>query len=136
MRPYCCSRPLKLESEVVHVPEVRYGGENGKAVQLEVDPNLVAVRTRRGRTLREGPVQRPEAALLNEMEPVLSFPEVGVEVYRRREESHRSSDELRRELRESPDTRFAGRVLVDKQSREPVLYTENLFVKFHDDQDR
>lgn len=28
------------------MPEVRYGGENGKAVQLEVDPNLVAVRTR------------------------------------------------------------------------------------------
>jgi subtilisin-like proprotein convertase family protein len=27
-------------------------------------------------------------------------------------------------------------VLVDAQSREPVLYTENLFVKFHDDNDR
>lgn len=57
------------------MPEVRYGGENGKVVQLVEDPDLVAVRTRRGRTLREGPVQRPEAALLDEMEPVLSFPE-------------------------------------------------------------
>jgi hypothetical protein len=96
----------------------------------------VAVRTRRGRTLREGPVQRPEAALLDETEPVLSFPEVGVEVYRRRGEASRSLDEIRRELHESPATRFAGRVLVDAQSREPVLYTENLFCKFADDKDR
>jgi hypothetical protein len=118
------------------MPEVRYGGENGKTLQLEVDPDLVAVRARRGESLREGPVPRPEAALLNEMEPVLSFPEVSVEVYRRRERSSRSMEEVRRELHESPATRFAGRVLVDKQSREPVLYTENLFVKFRDDKDR
>jgi subtilisin family serine protease len=118
------------------MPEVRYGGEDGKAVRLEVDPELVAVRVRRGSSLREGPVARPEAALLDDMEPVLSFPEVGVEVYRRRERASRSPDQLRRELRESPATRFAGSVLVDEQSREPVLYTENLFVKFRDDADR
>ncbi len=29
------------------MPEVRYGGEGGKAVRLEVDPELVAVRVRR-----------------------------------------------------------------------------------------
>jgi len=118
------------------MPEVRFGGENGKSVHLEVDPELVAVRVRRGRSLREGPVQSPTAATLDEMEPVLSFPEVGVEVYRRREQSSRSMGEMRRELDESPATRFAGRVLVDEKSREPVLYTENLFIKFRDDKDR
>jgi hypothetical protein len=118
------------------MPEVRYGGENGKTIQLEVDPELVAVRTRRGSSLREGPVPPPEAALLDDMESVLSFPQVGVEVYRRPEQSSRSVEELRRELHESPATRFAGRVLVDAQSREPVLYTENLFVKFADDKNR
>ena len=110
------------------MPEVTYGGENGKTVELEVDPDLVAVRARRGGSLREGPVQGREAALLNEMDTILSFPEVGVEIYRRRERSSRSMEEMRRELHESPATRFAGRVLVNKQSREPVLYTENLFV--------
>jgi hypothetical protein len=126
-----------LGSEVlVHMREVRYGGENGKTVQLEVDPDLVAVRARRGGSLREGPVPRPEAGLLDEMEPVLSFPEVSVEVYRRRERASRSMEEVRRELDESPATRFAGRVLVDQHSREPVLYTENLFVKFRDDMSR
>jgi hypothetical protein len=126
-----------LGSEVlVHMPEVRYGGGNGKTVQLEVDPDLVAVRARRGGSLREGPVPRPEARLLDEMETVLSFPEVSVEVYRRRERASRSMEEVRRQLNESPSTRFAGRVLVDQHSREPVLYTENLFVKFRDDKSR
>jgi Subtilase family len=126
-----------LGSEVlVLMREVRYGGENGKTVQLDVDPDLVAVRARRGGSLREGPVPRPEAGLLDEMEPVLSFPEVSVEVYRRRERASRSMEEVRRELDESPATRFAGRVLVDQHSREPVLYTENLFVKFRDDMSR
>jgi hypothetical protein len=126
-----------LGSEVlVHMPEVRYGGGNGKTVQLEVDPDLVAVRVRRGGSLREGPVPRPEARLLDEMETVLSFPEVSVEVYRRRERASRSMEEARRQLNESPSTRFAGRVLVDQHSREPVLYTENLFVKFRDDKSR
>ena len=108
-----------LGSEVVvHMPEVRYGGGKGKTIQLKVDPELVAVRARRGESLREGPVLGSEAALLNEMEPVLSFPEVSVEVYRRRERSSRSMEEVRKELHESPATRFAGRVLVDEQSRE------------------
>ena len=118
------------------MPEVSYGGENGRTIRLEVDPDLVAVRARSGESLREGPVPGPEAALLNEMDAVLSFPEVGVEVYRRRERSSRRMEEIRRELHESPATRFAGRVLVDEQSREPVLYTENLFVKFRAGKDR
>lgn len=118
------------------MPKVKYGGKDGKTIQLEVDPNLLAVRTRSRRSFREGPVPRPEAALLDDMEFVLGFPEAGVEVYRRRESMTRSLDEVRQELKKSPDTRFAGRVLVDPQSGEPVLYTENLFVKFDDDNDR
>jgi subtilisin family serine protease len=74
--------------------------------------------------------------LLDEMVPVLSFPQVSVEVYRRREKASRSMEEMRQQLDESPATRFAGRVLVDEHSREPVLYTENMFVKFRDDESR
>jgi hypothetical protein len=53
---------------LLSLPQVRFGGESGKTVHLEVDPDLVAVRVRRGRSLREGPVRSPEAALLDEME--------------------------------------------------------------------
>lgn len=118
------------------MPEVRYGGENGTTLRLEVEPELVAVRSRRSASLRQGPVSPPEVELLDEMEPVLSFPEVGVEVYRHREDASHTAEEVRRTLHDSPATRFAGRVLVDERSREPVLYTENLFVKFRDDESR
>ncbi|CAA9466276.1 MAG: Calcium-dependent protease precursor [uncultured Rubrobacteraceae bacterium] len=116
--------------------EVTYGGENGETVTFKVDPALVAVRARRGRSLREGPVTPPEAALLDDMESVLSFPQVGVEVYRRPEQSSGAMEEVRRKLHESPATRFAGRVLVDEETGEPVVYTENLFIKFLDDKKR
>jgi subtilisin family serine protease len=36
-------------------------------------------------------------------------------------------------LKDEPDVRFAGRVLVDPASKAPVLYTENVFVKFNDE---
>lgn len=118
------------------MPQVRYGGKNGKAMQFEVDDNLLVVRTHSRRSLRAGPVAGPEAALLDGMERVVAFPEAGVEVYRRADAVSRSMEDIKRVLRSAPDIRFAGRVLVDTQSGEPVVYTENLFVKFQDDQDR
>lgn len=117
------------------MPQVTYGGKHGETVDLEVDPDLLAVRTRSRRSLRTGPVPSPEAALVNDMDLVLAFPRAGVEVFRRRDAEAPAVAEISEELRQSPDTRFAGRVLVDPTSGEPVLYTENLFVKFQDDVD-
>lgn len=117
------------------MPQVTYGGRQGETVQLVEDPDLVAVRTRSRRSLRSGPVPGPEAALVDGMDQVVTFPEVGVEVYRRRDHQARSTEQIRHSLRQTSDVCFAGRVLVDAQTREPVLYTENLFVKFHDDLD-
>ena len=102
------------------MPEVMYGGRQGERLQLEVDPELVAVRTRSRRSFREGPVAGPEAAVLDGMELVLQFPEVGVEVYRRRDGAGRSVAEVKEALEQAPDTRFAGEVLVDPAG-EPVL---------------
>jgi len=104
------------------MPEVMYGGRQGERLQLEVDPDLVAVRTRSRRSFRDGPVPGPEAAVLDGMELVLEFPEVGVEVYRRRGGADRSVAEVKEALEQAPDTRFAGNVLVDPAGQ-PVLYT-------------
>ncbi|HEY5847238.1 MAG TPA: S8 family serine peptidase [Microlunatus sp.] len=114
------------------MPTVTYGGKQGEKVQLEVDPNLVVVRTRSRRSFRSGPVTGPEAAALQGMELVLNFPEAGVEVYNRPNRKARSVAQVKEALAPAPDTRFVGRVLVDENSGEPVLYTENLFVKFRD----
>lgn len=114
------------------MPQVTYGGTNGETIQLEIDPDLLAVRTRSRRSLRAGPVPAPEAELLDGMEVVLAVPDAGVEVYRRRDDAAAPVAVVKEALSSAPDTRFAGRVLVDEQTGEPVLYTENIFVKFQD----
>jgi subtilisin family serine protease len=118
------------------MPQLRYGGKQGQVVQYEVDPDLVVVRTRSKQSFRSSPVPRPEAALLEDMELVAEFPEAGVEVYRKRPGTRVSVRTVREELKKAPDTRFAGRVLVEAQSKEPVVYTENIFIKFRDEEDR
>jgi subtilisin-like proprotein convertase family protein len=68
------------------------------------------------------------------MELMFAFPDAGVQVFRRRQTGRRDTNDIKRSLRTAPDTRFAGGVFVDENSREPIIYTENLFVKFDDDQ--
>src|SRR5439155_2965258 len=67
------------------MPTVTYGGKQGTSFQLEVDDNLLAVRTRSGRSFLAGPVARREAALFEDMDRVAAFPVAGVEVYRQYE---------------------------------------------------
>lgn len=114
------------------MPQVTYGGSGGETIQLEVDPDLIAVRTHSRRSLRSGAGPGTETELLDGMDVVLAVPEAGVEVYRRRDDTAAPVAEVKEALNSDPDTQFAGRVLVDDQTGEPVLYTENIFVKFQD----
>lgn len=118
------------------MPQVTCGGEHGQTLDLQTDPDLLAVRTRSRRSLRAGPVFSPEAAALgDDMDLVIAFPRGGVEVFKRRDGHGPTVSEIKEGLGQASDTRFAGSVLVDPMSGEPVLYTENLFVKFLDDLD-
>lgn len=118
------------------MPEVKFGRKDEPGVTLRKSDDLIAVRTRSTRSLRAGPVAAPAAAELENGDFVLAFPEAGVEVYRvPTGAGHRSLEERKEALRSSSDVRFAGGVLVDEQSGEPVVYTENLFIKFVDDAD-
>lgn len=118
------------------MPQIKYGGKHGTSIQYEVDPDLLAVRTRSKRSFRAGSVLRPEAAILDDMDVVAEFPEAGVEVFRKRAGSKVAVKSVKAALRKAPDTRFAGSVLVNTQSREPIVYTENLFIKFRDEEER
>lgn len=115
---------------------VNFGKKNEPSFELRESPDLIAVRTRAGLpTLRSpAPVLTPAAAELDDAELVSSFPDAGVEVFRiqTRGTRTRSLTERKAALRSSPEIRFAGSVLVDPQTGEPVLYTENLFIKFLD----
>ncbi|HET7464528.1 MAG TPA: S8 family serine peptidase [Longimicrobium sp.] len=117
---------------------VTYGGRQGASFELDVSDAHVVVRTE-SRT--PAATRMPFAAasltaaarrVIDAFEVQLRFPEAGVEVLRTRDRrpDRALRDEARAVLREQPDVRFAGRVLVTPRAERPVVYTENFFVKF------
>ena len=119
------------------MPKVYYGRKDEPGFDLDLSDDLIAVRTRSGRSIRRsaGPVPLPVSDELDDATLVASYPEAGVEVFRVPTGGKRRLDERKTALRAAPDVRFAGGVLVDSSTNEPVLYTENLFVKFVDTAD-
>jgi len=119
------------------MPKVYFGRKGEPGFDLEMSNDLIAVRTRSGRSVtRAGPVPTPAAAQLADGQLVLAFRDAGVEVYRVPvTRGGRSLEARKAALNALPDVRFAGGVLVDPATRAPVLYTENLFVKFADSAD-
>jgi len=120
------------------MPKVYFGRKGEPGFDLELSNDLIAVRTRSGRSVARsaGPVASPASSQLADGQLVIAFPEAGVEVYRVPvARGVRTLEARKASLRAMPDVRFAGGVLVDPATRAPVLYTENLFVKFADTAD-
>ncbi len=116
--------------------QVRLGKKSEPGITLRKSDDLIAVRTRSTRSIRTGAVRTPESGEVADGFLVFAIPDAGVEVYRVPPGAGRRSLEGRKSaLRAAPDVRFAGGVMVDDKSGEPVLYTENLFIKFVDDAD-
>ena len=120
------------------MPTVYFGTKNEPGFDLELSENMIVVRTRSGRSITKsvGPVPTPLSAELKDSTLVASYPEAGVEVYRVPvTPGERSLADRKTALKASSEVRFAGGVLVDPGTKEHVLYTENLFVKFIDTAD-
>ena len=121
------------------MPKVYFGRKDEPGFDLELSDDLIAVRTRSGRSITRsaGPVASPAAEQLDDATLVVAYPEAGVEVFRVPQGGGAPPLEARNAaLRALPEVRFAGGVLTDPSTNEPVLYTENLFVKFVDGADR
>ena len=117
------------------MPYVNFGTKDEDGFELVESLDLMAVRTRSHRSIRGvGPVLPPTAAEVADSSLVAAFPEAGVEVYRV-PIANRSISERKRSLRTASDVQFAGSVLVLPNSQEPVLYTENIYIRFRDDLD-
>jgi subtilisin family serine protease len=120
---------------------VHYGGKAGFSMALEESDQLVAVRTvDRGSVMptseaRVTPLSLEARTVLGEFNLMMQLPFAGVEVLQTRTTrgDRALRDQARTILKQEPEIQFAGRVLVDPVSQAPVLYTENLFVKFDDD---
>ena len=66
------------------MPTVYFGSKNEPGFDLEQSDDLIAVRTRSGRSITRaaGPVPTPLSAELEDGTLVAAYPEAGVEVYR------------------------------------------------------
>ncbi len=117
--------------------KVKYGGKNGKTVNLVESKDMVAIRTKNDEELKDVAMSRESRALIQDSTEVAAFPEAGVTIRRVNDEGPASSvtrrDETRAALKQEDNIRFAGRVLQDAKTGEVMLYTENFFIKFKDD---
>jgi subtilisin family serine protease len=121
---------------------VRYGGKTGKRYNLSVSDDCVVVRSKdRSAMLEARPFE--VAALstearrtMNKMDLEVRFGAAGVEVWRAKVQrgARTTRDNARAVLKADPAIEFAGRVLIDPQSKRPVIYTENFFIKFDSDE--
>ncbi|MGH7731196.1 MAG: S8 family serine peptidase [Candidatus Eiseniibacteriota bacterium] len=114
----------------------RFGGRRGRPLALELDDQLIVVRTRSRLPLRAARLGPRARRVLAELEPVVRFHDAGVDVLRVPSARRRAAarDQGLTVLSRDPDCRFVGRVLRDAKSKAPVVYTENFFIKFADDQ--
>lgn len=111
----------------------KYGGKSGATHALKESPDRVVVRTRNARPLRDAVVSTAGRQALENFEVEMEFSDADVSVLKTKEMENRSAREAGRQaLKEEAELRFAGRVLEEEGSGEPVLYTENIFVKFKD----
>lgn len=124
---------------------VRYGGkyEDSRQYELAISDEYIVVRTHsRSAVAGERPFElapvSPEArSIINQFELETQFRAAGVEILRAKASNESSAlrDSARTILKQEPEIQFAGRVLVEPQSMKPVVYTENLFVKFDEQED-
>jgi subtilisin family serine protease len=123
---------------------VRYGGKNGQPYELVVSNNHIVVRTldrnllMADRTFEVTSLSPQTRMMLDQFELTTRFREASVEVLQARAPQNDSSlrDTAREVLKAEPTVQFAGRVLVSPQSDRPVVYTENFFIKFDDEESK
>ena len=120
----------------------QYGGKSGRRYSLGTSDEHLVVRTcSRGalsapRPFEVAPLSLKAREVLGQFELQTRFREAGVEILRAKVTRGRKNlrDKARTILKKEPEIQFAGRVLVSSQSKRPVIYTENFFVKFDGDQ--
>jgi len=113
--------------------EYRYGGKKGRAHRLALSEDMVVVRARGDRPPRLAG-RKDSQSLLRSMLRVSDYPSAGVAVFTlHRARRAASREDVLASLERDPGFRFAGHCLMDAKSHRPVVYTENLFLKFRDD---
>ena len=106
----------------------QYHGKQGQTHRLDERPDTLVVRGQRRTSMDQLPLNSNSRNIISKLTRVFRLPDAGVEVLLCDKDIAR--DEARETLKKDPALRFAGKNLADPQSKTPVLYTENLFIKF------
>lgn len=112
------------------------GGKKGRKYVLHESSDMIAVRLRKSGTEKSITRSARGKKILRDFELIEEFPEADISVFQAKGSAGDPSqvrDRAKSALKGEPGLRFAGKVLIDAESRTLVLYTENIFVKFHDD---
>jgi subtilisin family serine protease len=117
----------------------RYGGKTGAPQELVASDDYMVVRTCdrnvlfSDRPYATASISAPVRALLSHFELVTRFRESGVELLKTKRLGDGAAlrEEARTALNGEDAVQFAGKVWTDTYAKTPVLYTENFFVKFH-----
>ncbi|MEH2432415.1 MAG: S8 family serine peptidase [Nostoc sp.] len=123
--------------------QVRYGGQNGQQYEFAISNEHVVVRTESrstivgARSFEVAPVSPIARSILNQFELKTRFRQAGVEILQAKVPNQGVAlrDYAREILNRESEVQFAGRVLIDPISQQPVVYTENLFVKFDSEEE-
>lgn len=111
----------------------QYGGKRGTQFNVAVADDMLVVRTRHNKTLSDA-LQSPfSKQVLTQLTPVINYAEADVTVLQCKGDKRSISalrDRARSTLKKEADIQFAGKVLRDKEVGIPVVYTENIFIKF------
>lgn len=113
----------------------QYGGKQGTTYHAELADELLVVRTRGNKSVQEAVTSSTCKQLLSQLQPIVQYAHADVTVFQCKAAKNQLlalRDKTRQALKSEKDIRFAGRVLREDRSAAPVVYTENLFVKFHD----
>jgi len=118
------------------MPSFRYGGKKGKKCSLTKSARHVIIRTEDRGKLDPNMLSKKAWKLLEKLELNFQLPGSGVEVHQVRAKRgiKKLCSQARKTFKIQSDIEFAGRVLLDRKSKVPVIYTENLFVKFQQGQ--
>ena len=112
-----------------------FGKKNSAKQNLVESDNRVVIRTKNARKLKDAITGRDAKIAMEKFNIEVEFPDADVTVIKSKEEGTDQTalrDSTREILKKEEELRFAGRVLVDPETKTPTLYTENIFVKFFD----
>lgn len=110
----------------------RYGGKNGLSYRLREKKQLMVVRTHSQMLPQNSPLSARARAAVDDLVPVVSLPAAGVQVLSSGSSATAPIRKARAALKDEKDVRFVGAALSEPNSGAAVIYTENAFVKFHD----